>query len=225
MISARGITKNFGDITALSDLTFTLEPGEFVYLTGASGSGKTTLLRMILRDLKPDKGELIVNDENLTKLSRSKLPAFRRTIGAVFQDFKLLADRSVAENVSLPLEVRSVKQSDIAAAVKLALDLVGLSQRAQLFPSQLSGGELQRVAMARAVVGNPKLILADEPTGNLDPKTARTIAKLLNDIHAELKTTILMATHNVDIVNHFSHRVLTLDSGKLVKDASHGKYE
>jgi cell division transport system ATP-binding protein len=225
MITARGVTKKFGDIIALTEVNFSIEPGEFVFLTGSSGSGKTTLLRMIMREIKPDSGELEVEGVNLVKLPSSKLPTYRRSVGPVFQDFKLLMDRSVSENVALPLEVRSVKISDIKTAVDLALDLVGLSSRADLFPSQLSGGELQRVAIARAVVGKPKLILADEPTGNLDPKTAKSIFKLLKDIHTELKTTIIMATHNADIVNHSSHRVITLEQGKLVKDDPKGKYE
>jgi|SRR3989344_585925 len=225
MISAHNLTKRFGDITALDSVNFTIAPGEFVFLTGASGSGKTTLLRLILRELKPDSGTLQVEGTDLVQLSLSKLPQYRQGLGPVFQDFKLLPDKNVWENVALPLQVRSIKPTDIASAVKLALDLVDLQNRTQLFPGQLSGGELQRVAIARSVVGKPKVILADEPTGNLDPKTARTIVKLLKDIHSELKTTILMATHNADIVNHYSLRVLALENGRLIKDDPKGKYD
>lgn len=225
MITARNLTKKFGGITALSDFTLAISPGEFVFLTGPSGSGKTTLLRLALRDLVPDSGSLIVNDHDLGKLKKKDLPLLRREIGTVFQDFKLLLDRSIWENVSLPLEVRHLPNAQIDKAVKIALELVGLADRASLFPAQLSGGELQRAGLARAIVGKPKLILADEPTGNLDPKTARTIVKLLKDIHTGLKTTIVMATHNADIVNLYSLRVISLDKGKLVKDNPKGKYE
>lgn len=225
MITARNLTKKFGGITALSDFTLAISPGEFVFLTGPSGSGKTTLLRLALRDLVPDSGSLVVNNHDLGKLKKKDLPLLRREIGTVFQDFKLLMDQSIWENVSLPLEVRRLPKVQIDKAVKIALELVGLSDRTSLFPAQLSGGELQRAGLARAIVGKPKLILADEPTGNLDPKTARTIVKLLKDIHTELKTTVVMATHNADIVNMYSQRVISLDKGKLIKDNPKGKYE
>ncbi len=225
MITARNLSKKFGDVLALSEVTFTVEPGEFVFLTGPSGSGKTTIIRLVLHEIVADKGELQVNGQEVKKIRSNKLPDYRRQIGVVFQDFKLLADRSVAENIALPLEVRGVRVSDTDLAVKKVMDLVGLTARATLFPAQLSGGELQRVAIARAVVGRPKLVLADEPTGNLDPKTSQAIMKLLNEIHQELKTTVVMATHNADIVNHSNMRVLSLVEGKLIKDSPKGKYE
>jgi cell division transport system ATP-binding protein len=225
MVTATHLTKKFAKLSALSDLTFTILPGEFVFLTGPSGSGKTTLLRLVLRDLKAETGQLFVNGVDVAKLSVGKLPLLRRDIGIIFQDFKLLPDRNVWENVALPLEVRSVNAKDVVSAVKIALEMVGLSDHKDLFPAQLSGGEVQRVAIARAVVGKPKLILADEPTGNLDPKTAKSIAKLLKDIHTELKTTVIMATHNADIVNNLAQRVLALEAGKLIKDDPKGKYD
>lgn len=225
MVTAQKLSKKFGNITALAEVSFSVEPGEFVFLTGPSGSGKTTLLRLILREMKIDSGTLKVGEEDLSKLKKSRIPNYRRQIGPVFQDFKLLLDRTVWENVALPLEVRSAKNADIKNAVKLALDMVGLSPRSGLYPSQLSGGEIQRVAIARAIVIKPKLILADEPTGNLDPKTARDITKLLKTIHEELKTTILMATHNAEIVNHYAQRVISLHEGKLISDSPKGKYE
>ena len=225
MITARALTKKFGDITALSDLNLTIGPGEFVFLTGSSGSGKTTLLRLVLRDLKPDSGTLLVDSVELNKLSSSKLPHFRRNIGAVFQDFKLLEDRDVWENVALPLQVRGLKFPAVDQAVKVALELVKLADRSHLFPAQLSGGELQRIALARAIVGKPKILLADEPTGNLDPETGKSIVKLLKDIHSELKTTVLMATHNAEVVNSYAQRVVSLKNGKLTKDSPKGKYE
>jgi cell division transport system ATP-binding protein len=225
MISAHNLTKKFGDIPALEEVNFSIEPGEFVFLTGPSGSGKTTLLKLILREIVADKGELKVNGFDLKQLPNKKLPQYRREIGIVFQDFRLLPDRSVRENVALPLEVRGQKKTEVDAAVKKALDLVGLLKRSELFPAQLSGGELQRVALARAIVGRPKLILADEPTGNLDPKNAQGIVKLLKEIHEELKTTVLMATHNADIVNHANLRVIALVDGKVIGDNPKGKYE
>lgn len=225
MITARDISKKFGSVLALSEVSFVINPGEFVFLTGPSGSGKTTLLKLVLKEIMVDKGQLLIGDQDIKKLSNKKLPEYRRQIGVVFQDFKLLPDRSVSENVALPLEVRSVKQTDIDIAVKKALELVGLSPRTDLFPAQLSGGELQRVAIARAIVGRPKLLLADEPTGNLDPKTSISIMKILKEIHEELKTTVVMATHNAEIVNHAGLRVIMLTDGKLVKDSAKGKYE
>lgn len=225
MIKTVNLSKKFGDIVALSELNLSIEPGEFVFLTGPSGSGKTTLLRLVMREYRADSGELIVNGEDLKKLKSGKLPHYRRTIGPVFQDFKLLMDRSVFENVSLPLDVRHTKPSDVKAAVKLALEMVNLTNRETLFPSQLSGGEIQRVAIARAIVGKPAVILADEPTGNLDPHTSKNIMKLLRDIHEELKTTIVMATHNVELVNHSSLRVIRLEGGKMTRDEQKGKYE
>lgn len=218
MISAQKLTKKFGNILALEEVSFDISPGEFVFLTGPSGSGKTTILRLIMRDLKPDAGKLIL-------AGPAKIHEYRRTIGTVFQDFKLLPDRSVFENVALPLEVVGVKPNDLQKSVKKALELVELTARTDLFPAQLSGGELQRVALARAIVTRPKLILADEPTGNLDPKTARSIVNLLSTIHSELKTTVLMATHNADIVNHLARRVIALEAGKVIKDSPKGKYD
>jgi cell division transport system ATP-binding protein len=225
MISAHNLTKKFGDIQALQEVNFSIEPGEFVFLTGPSGSGKTTLMKLILREMVADKGELKVNNIDLKQLRRNKLPEYRRQLGMVFQDFRLMPDKSIRENVALPMEVRNEKPAVTTEAVKKALDVVGLSKRVDLFPAQLSGGELQRVALARAIVAHPKLILADEPTGNLDPKTAQAIIKLLKAIHEEFKTTVLMATHNVEIVNHAALRVISLDEGKVVKDSPKGKYE
>ncbi len=225
MVSANNLTKKFGNMAAVDGVSFTIDPGEFVFFTGQSGSGKTTILRLITRDLRADSGELVVDGLNLSKISKSKLPLYRREIGIIFQDFKVLHDRSVAENIALPLEVRGVKPKEIVSAVNIALEMVGLEGRGGLFPSQLSGGEVQRVAIARAVVGKPRLILADEPTGNLDPKTARSIVKLLKEIHTELKTTVIMATHNAEIVNHSSMRVISLTGGKVIRDDKKGKYE
>jgi len=218
MISAQKLTKKFGNILALDAVSFDIASGEFVFFTGPSGSGKTTVLRLIMRDLKPDAGKLVL-------AGPAKIHEYRRTIGTVFQDFKLLSDRSVFENVALPLEIMGVKPDDLQKSVKKALELVELTARTDLFPAQLSGGELQRVALARAIVARPKLILADEPTGNLDPKTARSIVNLLATLHSQLQTTVIMATHNADIVNHLARRVIALEAGKVIKDAPKGKYD
>lgn len=225
MITAKDLTKKFGEVSALENVTFKIEDSEFVFLTGKSGSGKTTLIRLLLRDLLPTSGSLLVHDTDVSKIPSGKMPFYRRDIGVVFQDFKLLADRSVLENVSLPLMFRGVNSQDIAGSAKAALEMVDLWERADLFPAQLSGGETQRVAIARAIVARPKLLLADEPTGNLDPATAKMILKLLREVHSELKTTVIMATHNAELVNHSSLRVITLEKGKLTKDNQKGKYE
>jgi cell division transport system ATP-binding protein len=219
MISAQKISKRFGEVTALEDINFEIASGEFVFLTGKSGSGKTTFLRLLLRELKPDSGEL------KTDIQAKNLPEYRQQIGMIFQDFKLLLDRNVWENVALPLMIRGAKKEDLHAAVHAAVETVDLTEKMELFPAQLSGGELQRVAIARAIVARPQLILADEPTGNLDPMTSKSIFKLLKQIHDELKTTIIMATHNVDLVNRGGLRVISLDKGKVIKDVVHGKYE
>ena len=219
MISAQKICKRFGDIVALDDVSFEIATGEFVFLTGKSGSGKTTFLRLLLRELKPDSGEL------KTDIEAKDLAQYRQQIGMVFQEFKLLTDRNDWENVDLPLLIRGVKKEDLHAAVHAAVETVDLTEKMELFPAQLSGGELQRVAIARAIVARPQLILADEPTGNLDPTTAKSIFKLLKQIHDDLKTTIIMATHNVDLVNHGGLRVINLETGKVTKDVAKGKYE
>jgi cell division transport system ATP-binding protein len=225
MVVAEDLTKKFGSLVALDKVNVAINAGEFVFLTGPSGSGKTTFLRLIIRDLKPDGGKVQVNDQDLNGLPSKKLPLFRRNIGMVYQDFKLLNDLSVRENVALPLEVRGVRSQDIKSAVNIALEMVGLDKKDTLFPAQLSGGELQRVGLARAIVGKPKLLLADEPTGNLDPKTAKAIVKLMKEIHTHLHTTVIIATHNSEIVNLYNLRVIALENGRLVKDLSEGKYD
>ncbi len=219
MISAQKINKRFGEVVALEDVSFEIENGEFVFLTGKSGSGKTTFMRLLLRELKPDSGEL------KTDIVAKTLPEYRQQVGMIFQDFKLLTDRNVWENVALPLLIKGVKNEELHAAVHAAVETVDLTEKMELFPAQLSGGEIQRVAIARAIVARPVLILADEPTGNLDPLTSKSIFKLLKQIHEEFKTTIIMATHNADLVNHGALRVINLEKGKVTKDVVKGKYE
>lgn len=216
MISFKNVTKNFGSINALDNVTFDIKPGEFVFLTGPSGAGKTTILKMILRDILPDTGKVLFDNNDVTEISDKDVPFLRQQMGIVFQDFKVLTERTVAENVEVALAVSDVPQEDWSKRVNHVLKLVGLSSRSKLFPSQLSGGELQRVSLARALVINPKLILADEPTGNLDWKTAEGIMELLEKINKEGKT-IIMATHHEGIIKHAKHRVIELVDGKVTK--------
>lgn len=223
MIRLHNVSKKYGTgESALSDLSLIIEKGEFAFLVGPSGSGKTTLLRLLIRDMLPTDGTIYVNDVDITSLPNSKVPNLRRTIGVVFQDLKLLTDRTIFENILLPLHMSNVDHKTAEQKVLEILEQVGISSHKDKFPVQLSGGELQRVAIARALVFGPEILLADEPTGNLDTTTSWEIVKLLQDINAS-GTTILMATHNPDIVNSLLKRVISLEKGKLVKDENKGK--
>lgn len=217
MLELNNVTKKFGKVIALEDINITIGDGEFVFITGASGSGKTTLLRLVLREILPDKGEIIFDGKNISKISDKKIPELRQQFGVVFQDFKVLTERTVRENIELALAVIGLPKNEWEARVNHVLDLVDLKERSEFFPSQLAGGELQRVSMARAFVVNPKIILADEPTGNLDWETADKIMDLFAKINEEGKT-VIMATHNKLIVDHMKKRIIKLDSGKLVSD-------
>lgn len=223
MIIFDKITKKFGEIVALEGVSFTIERGEFVFLTGPSGAGKTTVIKLLLAEYLPSDGEISVNEEKLSQVNRRKLHLWRRKLGVVFQDYKLFEDKTVWENVALPLQIRRAAKTEMEEKVKQVLELVGLKERASLFPAQLAGGELQRTSLARAVIGGPEILLADEPTGNLDPKTAMEMMKLFREIN-EKGTTILMATHNSEIVDSFKTRVIELDKGKVVRDEEKGKY-
>ncbi|MDZ4210010.1 MAG: cell division ATP-binding protein FtsE [Candidatus Curtissbacteria bacterium] len=218
------VTKKFGNICALEEISFDVQGGEFVFLTGPSGAGKTTITKLILRELLPTSGHVKIDDTEVSRISNGKIPQFRRKIGVVFQDFRLLFDRTVFENVALPLQVVNLKKDEIKKRVDEILELVGLQERAHLFPRQLAGGELQRVCLALAIINRPEIVLADEPTGNLDPATSWQIVKLLKKIN-KMGTTILMSTHNVDIVNSLKERVIKLEKGKLIKTEDEGKYE
>jgi len=223
MIKFESVTKKFGNVIALDKVSFKIEPGEFVFLIGPSGAGKTTILRLILREFLPSEGLVEIADLNLEKMPKTKIPHLRRMVGTVFQDLKLLPDRTVFENIALALKILGKKEEEISEEIKEILDLVGLSERADFFPAQLAGGELQRVCIARAIIGKPEIVIADEPTGNLDIGTARQIVKLLKKIN-EMGKTVIMATHNFEIVNSFSQRVIELDKGKLISDKKKGKY-
>lgn len=202
---------------ALSDVTFSIDKGDFVFLVGPSGSGKTTLFKLLIRDILPTQGTINVNDWELTKLPDKKVPHLRKKIGMVFQDLKLLKYLTIFENIMFPLEVIGVDHKLAKQKALKTLEEVGIVDHKDKFPLQLSGGELQRVAIARALVLNPDIILADEPTGNLDMTTSWEIIKLLQDINKS-GTTIFMATHNTDIINSLLKRVITLEKGKIIKD-------
>jgi cell division transport system ATP-binding protein len=214
MIRFDNVTKNFGSINALENASFDVKDGEFVFLTGPSGAGKTTILKLILREMLPDKGKVMFDDTDLSQLSQKDVPFLRQQMGIVFQDFKVIPERTVTENVEVALAVSDVPQEEWDKRVNHVLKLVGLSSRAKLFPSQLSGGELQRVSLARALVINPKIILADEPTGNLDWKTAEGIMELFEKVNKEGKT-IIMATHHEGIIKHAKHRVIKVEDGRI----------
>jgi cell division transport system ATP-binding protein len=225
MISFQNVTKIFPNhTTAIENISLKINPAEFVFITGPSGAGKTTLLRLILREIFPTSGSISVDNQDIVKIPASRVYELRRKIGVVFQDFKLLTDRSVFENIAISLEVTGKNQQEIETQVHEMLHLTGLEEQTHLFPSQLAGGEAQRTVIARAVVGHPSYLLADEPTGNLDPKTSWQIVKLLKQIQ-ELGTTVIMATHNVDIVNSLNERVIQLKKGKLIKDEKKGHYK
>ena len=209
----------------MDDISFTVDPGEFVFIVGPSGAGKSTLLKLITRETIPTSGRINFNGEDITKLPSSKIPILRRRIGTVFQDFKLLLTRTVFENVAVPLEVLSAGDAQIEKEVALTLEKVGIADKANSFPAQLAGGESQRTAIARALVAKPEVLLADEPTGDLDPNNSVAVVALLEKINKEEKTTILMATHNAHIVNTFKKRVITLSKGKITSDEKLGRYE
>lgn len=217
MISFQNVTKNFGSINALEDVSFEVGDGEFVFLTGPSGAGKTTILKLILREILPDSGKVLFDNVNISEISVKDIPRLRQQMGIVFQDFKVLMDRTVSENVEVALAVSNIDQNEWQKRVYHVLKLVGLEKRMNLFPSQLSGGELQRTSLARALVINPKVILADEPTGNLDWKTAEGIMELLEKINKEGKT-IIMATHHEGIIKHAKHRIIKIEDGCIIKN-------
>ena len=211
------------DVCALKDLSFKVEDGEFVFLIGASGAGKTSIIKMLLREIKPTSGEIIVDDVNIVKLRNRNIPQLRKTMGVVFQDFRLLEGKTVFDNIKYPLQILGVSKRVITKRVTEILELVGLSDRANSFPNQLSGGEQQRVCIARALVNKPKYLIADEPTGNLDPNTSEGIMKLLLDVNAK-GTTVIVSTHDRDIVNKLKKRVISMDHGEMINDEERGGY-
>ena len=222
MIGLENVSKKFGTgAFGVSDVSFFLDKGEFVFLVGPTGSGKTTIFKLITREILPTKGSIVVEEWDVAKLPNEKIPELRKKIGVVFQDLKLLSDRTILENMLLPLEVAGVSDKEALKRVEEVLTQTGIIEHKDKFPVQLSGGELQRVAIARALVLNPDVLLADEATGNLDTATSWEIVKLLSDIN-DRGTTVVMATHNADIVKNLKKRVIELDRGKIVRDTKEG---
>ena len=224
MITLENVSKSYAKgQPALNDVSLHIDKGEFVFIVGNSGSGKSTLIKLLLKELEPTSGTIIVNDQDLGKMKRRKVPKYRRGVGVVFQDFRLLKDRNVYENVAFAQRVIERPNRVIKKRVPEILTLVGLAEKYKSFPRELSGGEQQRVALARALVNRPNILLADEPTGNLDPKNSLEIMKLLEEIN-ERGTTVLVVTHNREIVNSFRKRVITMRKGVIVCDEEEGGY-
>lgn len=225
MILLDRVTKVYGGrTTALDRISLHVEPKEFVIVVGTSGAGKSTLLKLLTREEKPTSGKIVVGGLDYDTLRDKDIPRLRRRIGVVFQDFKLLPNRTVFENVAFALEIIGLSNREIAHTVPKVLDIVGLKEKAGRFPQELSGGERQRVAIARAIVRQPKILIADEPTGNLDPKHAWDVVRVLQKIN-RFGTTVLLTTHNKEIVNRLKRRVIRIDDGRVVKDESRGKYK
>ncbi len=224
MIKFENVNKKFSfGTTALDNVSFEIENNEFVFLVGPSGAGKTTILKLILRELQASSGTIQIDELEITSRNFKKVENLRRKIGMIFQDFKILFDKNIHENIALSLKVMGLSNDQIDSEIKAVLKLVGLAKKELMFPVQLSAGELQRIAIARAIVGNREIIIADEPTGNLDPQTTWEIMKIFKKL--EGKKTIIIATHNTDVVNSLQKRVLILKNGKLIKDERNGRYE
>ena len=224
MIEMKDVYKKYPNgVMAVNGINVHIKKGEFVYIVGQSGAGKSTFIKMMYREEKPTKGSIKINGIELTTLKESKIPFIRREIGVVFQDFKLLPSLTVFENVAFALEVIEEHPDQIKKKVMETLDLVGIKAKARMFPDELSGGEQQRVSIARSIVNSPKVVIADEPTGNLDPDTSWDIMAILEEINKR-GTTVLMATHNKEIVNTIKHRVIAIEAGKIVRDEQRGDY-
>ena len=225
LIQLKKVTKTYKTgVTALYDLDLNIEKGDFVFIIGSTGCGKSTIIKMIYREEKPTTGQIIIGGKDISKVWNSKVYKIRRKMGVVFQDYKLLEKSTVYENVAFALEVFGLPKEEIHEKVIKALELVGLKNKVKSFPHQLSGGEQQRVAIARAIVNEPKLLICDEPTGNLDPDTSMEIMKVLEAIN-ELGTTIIMVTHDREIVNKMKKRTILLEAGRILKDYEKGTYK
>ncbi len=223
MINFQAVSKYYNHASALDEVDFEVKQGEFVSLTGRSGAGKSTVIKLLIGEEKPSKGRVFFSQYEVNKLKDKDLPAFRRHIGVIFQDFRLLPTKTAFENVAFALEVAGRPQRDIMELVPQVLDMVGLSDKAKNFSHELSGGERQRVAIARAMIHRPEIVIADEPTGNLDPLNTYEIIKLLEKIN-ELGTTVVLATHDKEVINALEKRVITLDRGRIIRDEARGKY-
>ena len=224
MIEFKKVCKTYdNNVNALINVDVTIDRGEFVFLVGPSGAGKSTFIKLLLKEVDPTNGKILVNSKDITEIKRREIPYYRRKIGMVFQDFRLIPNLNVYENVAFAMRVVEAAPKDIRKRVPMVLSLVGLSEKYKVFPHELSGGEQQRVSLARAMVNNPSLLIADEPTGNLDPETAMDIMNLLDDIN-RAGTTILMATHAKDIVDQMKKRVIAIEKGTVARDEKRGRY-
>lgn len=223
MIIFEDVTKIYGSNVGIEDVSVHIEKGDFVFLVGPSGAGKSTFIKLILREIEADRGNIIVNSQQVNELSNRQIPKLRRSIGIVFQDFRLLPKKTVEENVAFAMEILHISQRTVRRNVPQVLNIMGISSKAKKYPHELSAGEQQRVAIARAVVNNPTVLIADEPTGNLDPDTAWEIMQLLDQINRR-GTTILMVTHAKDIVDRMGKRVIAIDKGRIVRDDREGTY-
>ena len=225
MIEFRNVSKTYDTGTeAVCNANFLIEKGDFAFLVGTSGSGKSTLIKINLKEEEPTSGNIIINGKDTTFLKPKRVPFLRRSMGVVFQDFRLLPDRTVYDNIAYAMYIVRATPKHIRRQVPMVLSLVGLSGKAKMYPNELSGGEQQRVALARALVNNPSMLIADEPTGNLDPETAWDIMTLLNDINAR-GTTVVVATHAQDIVNRMRKRVIKIENGNIIRDDKKGGYD
>ncbi|NLK43818.1 MAG: cell division ATP-binding protein FtsE [Tissierellia bacterium] len=224
MIELQSVDKEYdNNVRALINVNLNIHKGEFVFLVGSSGAGKSTLIKLLLKEEEPTSGRIILNNMDITRVKNRRIPYIRRNIGVVFQDFRLLPNKTVYENVAFAMEIIGAHPKEIRRKVPMVLSMVDLSRRASSFPDQLSGGERQRVSIARAIVNSPPVLIADEPTGNLDPETAWEIMKVLSDINGR-GTTVLMATHAKDIVNSMKKRVVEIHEGRLIRDEQKGGY-
>ena len=222
MIKLENVSKSYtAGIPALNDVTLEIEEGEFVFIVGDSGSGKSTLIRLLLKELEPTEGKIIINGQNLERITRRQVPKFRRNIGFVFQDFRLLKDRNVYDNIAFAQKVIGASNGKIRKRVPQMLSMVGLAAKYRSFPKELSGGEQQRVAIARALINQPKILLADEPTGNLDPGNSQIIMGILEEVNRR-GTTVVVVTHNHEIVRQMNKRVINLKNGVIVNDIQEG---
>ena len=225
MVEVRNVRKIYdsSNTVALDGIDFSVEDGEFVFLVGSSGSGKSTIIKLITGEIRPTSGKIIVNDYDMAKIRRGKLPKMRRTLGVIFQDFRLIDNMTVYDNVAFAMRVVGARNRDIRKRVPYVLDLVGLDGRERRLPNELSGGEQQRVAIARALVNNPRMIVADEPTGNLDPVRSLELMLLFEKIN-DMGTTVLVVTHEKELVNAFSKRVVAIDGGQVISDGMDGYF-
>ena len=225
MIRLENVSKSYNNgVHALRDINLTIEDGEFVYIIGPTGSGKSTLIKLLDGEEIPDQGRVLVNDVDVGKLRHSKVPFYRRSIGVVFQDFRLLPHLTIFENISFALEVIGMDRQQIRQRVREVLELVSLSEKAKAFPNQLSGGQQQRATIGRAIANHPKVLIADEPTGNLDPEMSKEVIELLEKINEKEKATVLMVTHDKNLVDAFKKRTISLEEGYIVADMMKGGY-